>query len=90
MAKRTQVKPMRGGKKSASKSKGKGRKSAGKPKKLSTKLKANEAYCVHPACRKRVMLINPKEITKQTKNRKIKMMHGTDDKGHKVYKIVGN
>lgn len=87
MSKRTQTKPMRGGAKKSSKSR-KGK--SGKPKKLSSKLKPNEAYCVHPACRKRVVMHNAKDVDKQTKNRKIKMRQGTCEKGHKVFKVVGN
>ncbi len=68
----------------------KGSKGTKKSKKMTRKLKPNEAYCVHPDCRKAVEIINPVDSTKQTKHRLIKMRKGKDAKGHNVYKLVGN
>jgi hypothetical protein len=80
MAKQTRVKKTKNGGGSKRRS----------TKKMTRKLKPNEAYCVHPDCRGPVVINNPVDLTKKTKNRTIKMRKGTDNKGHNVFKVVGN
>jgi hypothetical protein len=60
-----------------------------KSKKVHRKLKPDEAWCVHRECKGPVVMKNPVEFTKQTKNRLVKMKKGTCPKGHNVYRLVG-
>jgi hypothetical protein len=77
-------KPMNGGNKKVSMKGGKSKKS-GKSKKP---MKDNEAYCM--VCKARVVVHDAKDVTKQTKTRKMVMRQALCPKGHPTYRIVGN
>lgn len=59
-----------------------------KSKKSKKPMKANEAYCM--MCKSRVVVHDPKDITKKTKTRTMVMREALCPKGHKTYRIVGN
>ncbi len=60
----------------------------GGSKKSSKKSPPNVCYCVK--CRGKVTMLNPKDITKKTSKRTMKMRSGECPKCHgKVFKIVG-
>jgi len=59
-----------------------------KTKKSKKPMKANEAYCM--MCKARVVVHDPKDITKKTKTRTMVMREALCPKGHKTYRIVGN
>ena len=59
-----------------------------KSKKSKTPMKANEAYCM--VCKSRVVVHDPKDVTKKTKTRTMVMREALCPKGHKTYRIVGN
>jgi len=77
-------KSMKGGNKKVSMKGGKSKKS-GKSKKP---MKDNEAYCM--VCKARVVVHDAKDVTKQTKTRKMVMRQALCPKGHPTYRIVGN
>ncbi len=62
--------------------------SSKKSKKSKKPMKANEAYCM--MCKSRVVVHDPKDITKKTKTRTMVMREALCPKGHKTYRIVGN
>jgi len=49
-----------------------------------------QAYCVNKACRQKVIMVNPIEVTKRNHSKITKMLRGTCPKGHTVCRILGS